>query len=486
MNISGRRSLFAVLSITVTAGASLTCTSVFAATPASSGPPVATETLSIPGVTPDAHGSVTAPLSSAGSLSVAVAYDAAPAPGGAPSGTPGPSATLNCGQPGGTILTMPQMGQSGFGGVANCVYYAPGTYNVTFTVNDDLTPPQTASVTHTVTVQPPVAIPVNRYDGASRFGTGISVSQAAFPAADSANAVVLARGDQFADALAGIPLAKAKNGPLLLTPGVTSLDPNVKAEITRVLPRDRNHIVYVLGGTNAIPHSVENQITSLGYSVVRLAGSTRFETALTIAQDPRALNNPRHVVLARGDDFADALAAGPFASNAFQDSQGSPAAIVLSAGPQATAGVDAATGNYLKNKMAATEDHGTAQPADVFGNVATVGGGAQAAIYNLCVQHGPDPTCTGRFSTFTGTDRFQTARLVAMESWQARSDTPGSRFFFQAPQIGLATGMSFADALTGGAYMALKNGPLLLTGTGDLDPAAVTALRADANTNRRV
>jgi hypothetical protein len=43
-----------------------------------------------------------------------------------------------------------------------------------------------------------------------------------------------------ADVLAGIPLAKAKNGPLLLTPGgmgVTALEPGVEAELVRVLPR---------------------------------------------------------------------------------------------------------------------------------------------------------------------------------------------------------------------------------------------------------
>ncbi|MFL6117711.1 MAG: cell wall-binding repeat-containing protein [Catenulispora sp.] len=488
-SISARRSLLAAVSMAATAGASLTGTSAFAAAPASSGPPVATETLSAPGVTPDAQGNLTAALSSTGSLAVAVGYNAAPAPGSEPSGTPGPSATLSCGQPGGTLITMPPLSQFGFGGSASCVYNAPGTYQVTFTVNDGLTPAQTASATHTVTVTPMVAIPVNRYDGASRFGTGVAVSRAAFPAAGSANAVILARGDQFADALAGIPLAKAKNGPLLLTPGgagAAGLDPNVEAEILRVLPKDKNHTVYVLGGVGAIPQPVADQISALGYNVVRLAGGTRFDTALAIARDPRALNNPRHVVLARGDDFADALAAGPFAANAFQDSQGSPAAIVLSDGPRAHATVDPATGNYLKSKMAAPEDQGTAQPTTAVGNVATVGGGAEAAVYELCVQHSPStPTCSGRFATYTGSDRFETARLVAMESWQARSPGPnGGRFFFQAPQVGLATGLNFADALTGGAYMALKNGPLLLTGAGDLEPAAVVALRADVGTDK--
>ena len=52
--------------------------------------------------------------------------------------------------------------------------------------------------------------------GADRYETAVLVSQAGFP--QGAPAVVIARGDDFADALCSAPLAYAYGGPLLLTP----------------------------------------------------------------------------------------------------------------------------------------------------------------------------------------------------------------------------------------------------------------------------
>ena len=121
-----------------------------------------------------------------------------------------------------------------------------------------------------------------------------------------------------------------------MTPGgptATTLDLNVAAEIKRVLPRTR-----ATPSTSwAAPRQSRSRCrttsaTTSATHVERFGGATRYETALDIAQSPQALNNPQHVVVARGDDFADALASGPFASDKFTDSAGVPAAIVLSPG----------------------------------------------------------------------------------------------------------------------------------------------------------
>jgi hypothetical protein len=321
---------------------------------------------------------------------------------------------------------------------------------VSITAVDNQTPGATTTVQHQVIVTTPSTVDVDRYDGASRYGTGAAVSQAAFPKNGSAGAVILARGDVFADALAGIPLAKAKNAPLLLTPGgaaATTLDSDVQTELLRVLPSDGTHTVYILGGEGAISKAIEDHISGLGYTVVRLKGDTRFQTALAIAQDPRGLNNPTDVVVARGDDFADALAAGPFAANYAKDSNGVPAAIVLSSGPASAASVDPATAAFVTARMKPLTG-GAITP------VWAIGGGAQAAVQSLAAN--------GRvFGQLVGKDRYATAAAVASEGWFA-TDT--------AAIDGTASGMSFADALTGGAYMALKNGPLLLT-----DPAQLSA-----------
>ena len=53
-------------------------------------------------------------------------------------------------------------------------------------------------------------VPVQRIYGTDAIGTSIAVGQAEFPSAGSARAVVLARSDFFADALAGGPLRLAR------------------------------------------------------------------------------------------------------------------------------------------------------------------------------------------------------------------------------------------------------------------------------------
>ena len=61
---------------------------------------------------------------------------------------------------------------------------------------------------------------VSRVAGTDRIATAVAVSQGSFPAGN-AGAVVLARADDYPDALVGGPLAAAKNAPLLLTEGST-------------------------------------------------------------------------------------------------------------------------------------------------------------------------------------------------------------------------------------------------------------------------
>ena len=66
-----------------------------------------------------------------------------------------------------------------------------------------------------------------RLAGVDRVDTAVKISQNSFPANGSANAVVLARGDIFPDALAGAPLAVAKGGPLLLANLVAGRRPSI-------------------------------------------------------------------------------------------------------------------------------------------------------------------------------------------------------------------------------------------------------------------
>lgn len=350
-------------------------------------------------------------------------------------------------------------------GPATHTYTAAGRYNASIRVDDGLglrDSVQTMSQLLDIAPPPPAQpgpTPVIRLAGQDRFDTGVHVSRFAWadardtaaPAGSHPGAVVLATGRAFPDALAGVPLAAKVTGDLLLTdPG--TLTPEVRDEIRRVLPADGKHTVYVLGGTSAISPAVVKELTGLGYHVERLGGADRFATSLLIAH---TIGDPAHVVVARGDDFADALSAGPLAADLFGTGSGTsykPAAIVLSNGPT----LDAATKSYVQKRLASHDL-----------SVVAVGGAATKAIAHLpgLVGTGPNPNAVAIF----GADRYETAAEVASIFTRLDPHTP----------LGVATGVTFADALTGGAFMALSGGPLLLTDPGVESPATRDAVLAE-------
>ena len=264
--------------------------------------------------------------------------------------------------------------------------------------------------------------PAVRLAGSDRYGTAVATSQAEFPSG-GAGAVVLARGDQYADALVGAPLAASKNAPLLLTTG-SQLPAVTKAELQRVLATGST--VYVLGGTSAVPASVATQLTGLGYTVVRYGGATRYATAVDVAD---ALGDPTTVLLATGDNFPDALAAGPAAAK-------SGGVVLLTAG----LAMAAETSAYLNV-------HGT--------TVYAIGGPAATA----------DPAAVA----LVGSDRYATAATVAAK-------------FFSAPTtVGVATGENFPDALSGGAFLAHLGAPLVLADTNAVPTNTASYLQSAAS-----
>jgi hypothetical protein len=267
-----------------------------------------------------------------------------------------------------------------------------------------------------------IGSPVRRLSGTDRIATAVAVSQDSFPTGD-AGAVILARGDDYPDALVGGPLAAAKNAPLLLTEG-SALPSETATEVKRVLTAGGT--VYVLGGTSAIPTSVTSQLTGLGYTVTRYSGADRYATAVAVAV---ALGSPTTVLLATGTNFPDALAAGPAAAHVH-------GVILLTDG----SAVPAETAAYLAGAP----------------TTYAIGGPAAAAV----------PSATA----ILGTDRFATAADVA------------TKFFPSSAIVGVATGTGFSDALAGGAQLALMGGPLLLSSTASVPTSTTNYLTADHST----
>ena len=156
--------------------------------------------------------------------------------------------------------------------------------------------------------------------------TSVTVSQLTFTAGNrslfhqivpgiTATEALLASDLVFADALASGTLQDTR--PLLLN-DPTELEPIVLAELRRVGVED----VWILGGTAAVSQDVEDALVAEGFSVTRLAGPTRLETAQEIAE---AAGDVQPTLLARafgtaeGTDptqaFADSLAVGGWAAD---------------------------------------------------------------------------------------------------------------------------------------------------------------------------
>ncbi len=297
----------------------------------------------------------------------------------------------------------------------------PGTSSFTFGVTahnasgaDATTGPFTITVTNGgggITMQPTPVVTV--LGGADRLATAIAVSQATFPAAMSAGAVILARDDGFADALAGAPLAAKVDAPVLLS-DPAALDAATAAEIQRVLPAGST--VYLLGGAHALDNAVTDSISRLGYQVARYAGADRYATATAIAA---ALDNPATILLADGTNFADAVSAGPAATSAG-------GAVLLTDGRS----MNPTTAAWL-----------AAHPPTT---LYAVGGPAAVAA----------PAATA----LAGADRYATAVVVAQ------------RFFSNPAVVGVASGTNYPDALTGGAAAAIRGYPVVLS-----DPLALSA-----------
>ena len=89
----------------------------------------------------------------------------------------------------------------------------------------------------------------------------------------------MASGEVFADALVAGPFAARGGHPVLLTP-----PGELHAEVADYLATNSIEHVVLMGGTAALSEAVETSITDLGLTVTRLAGATRYDTAVKAAE----------------------------------------------------------------------------------------------------------------------------------------------------------------------------------------------------------
>ncbi len=273
---------------------------------------------------------------------------------------------------------------------------------------------------------------VRRVAGADRVQTSIATSRELF-GDGSADAAVLARADDYADALAGAPFARSVNAPVLLTPS-NALGTGVLDEVRRL----GAETVHVLGGVEAIEPAVEAELEAAGVTVERVGGGNRFDTARLLASELGGTE----VYVAEGFDddpargWPDALAVAPLAA-----AQGRPILLVDT--------------NGLPGETAEAIESLGVEAATVVGGTSAVSQATEDAVADLGVG-------TDRVG---GATRFETSAQVAGLAEQA-----GLSF----AQTWLARGGNWPDALSSGPTVAASGGILLLVGDTSLEESPPT------------
>jgi putative cell wall-binding protein len=277
-------------------------------------------------------------------------------------------------------------------------------------------------------------VAINRVSGATRYDTSAAIASTKYPTGVTSGNVVLAVGTNFPDALAGNYLAGQLSAPILLTPSSTT-DPNyakVTTELAKLLPGTTKR-VYILGGTAAIGADVATDLTGKGYTVTRIGGATRYDTAQMVntqtGQTPgNGVSGNRTALLVTGANFPDALAGGPLAwAKKFP--------VVLTDGTQPTLSTQATatfTADGIKNVI-------------ILGGASAINPGINTALTTAGITVDKQ---------FAGTDRTDTAAQLA-------TYIVATYGFSNASAI-LASGGNFPDALSAGPWGGDPQ-PLLLT-----------------------
>lgn len=274
-----------------------------------------------------------------------------------------------------------------------------------------------------------------RIAGNDRYETSAAISRIGWETADT---VIIARGDDFPDGLAGGPLAYKLDAPLLITQK-DSIPPAVAEEIDRLKPQK----AYILGGPGAISDKVEQTLESKGLTVERVYGPDRAATAAEIA---RIIGAPSgRAIIVTGLNFPDALAISPVAAIG-----NLPILFVY--------------GNVIPEATLKVLSDLSIKQVDVIGGPSVVPDSVVKALEGMGIN----------VRRIYGSNR----ELTALEIAKTYSSIKNGVF--------LATGYVFADALSAAPLAAKRGQPLLLCGKETVDKSIPAYIKSSGLTIEKV
>ncbi len=275
------------------------------------------------------------------------------------------------------------------------------------------------------------AVTTNRLGGINRYATAIEICKDGWR--DSSDYVILTTGENFPDALCSAPLAKKYNAPILLVEK-EGMSQGVLSEISRLKVKT----AFIIGGDGVIDGSVDKLLQSKSIVTERLAGKTRYETAIEIAKQVGF--SSAEIAVTNGNEFAEALSISSIAAVKQMP------IILVNNGQVPQTVVD-----FLKDKKI---------------NSSYILGGTDLIEDKVAIRF----TNTQRI---LGADKYE-RNINILKKFENDLD-------FKS--IGISTGRDFPDALSGSAFEALTASPIVLVDDGDIkedtmnfikDKAAIT------------
>ena len=311
----------------------------------------------------------------------------------------------------------------------------------------------------TVTQQPAGASATNatfsRLAGVSRYETAVEIAReylsVRVDTGSKPDTAILTSGadEHFGYALTAPPLSSLHGAPLLLTP-----PGELPASVASFLgTNDLEHVI-IIGDTDVVASDVAAQVRALGLSVTRIGGDDVYSTAVAVAARvgssegvPGSYRNlGRTSLVATGEIFADALAAGPLAY------RGRHPMLLTS-----SLDLDPEVKQFLV-------DSGTDHVV-ILGGPAAVSPWVEYDILDLGISVG----------RLYGPDRFATAARIAEQLLGSHS----AGGCFDGSGFGIAYGRRAADALAAGPLLGEMCSPLLLTERNSLPRVVAVLLESD-------
>jgi len=271
-------------------------------------------------------------------------------------------------------------------------------------------------------------VTVRRLGGATRYATAAQVQK------DSCSDVVIARGDLFPDALVSAYPAGVEFGCVFLTEP-TRLPDATASRLEEYASDGAFRSVQIIGDESAVSASVQREVQSItGETVRRISGKDRYETAVAV-YETYSWNPTFDVIVASGETFADAMAAGPV-SYAEQ--------IPLLLTPRDS--LPPSTSRYLGGKR-----------------LVLIVGGTNAVSAETEVQIRTAAGPNAEVVRLAGRDRTETAVAVAEFAADRLPFTQDPDFAWDFDHVNLARGDNFPDALAGGPHSGQERAPVLFT-----------------------